>query len=174
MAISKEKKRQIVADLEEKLSRSQALIMTDYRGLKVSELMSLRNRLEEESCGYHVVKNRMVKLAIERAGLPYHPPLFDGPTAIGFCYGNPVEPAKILFDYAEKNKLLSIRGGMIGYQICEAKDIEALVTLPSREALVAQMMGLLRAPLANLVHVLSAPLRELAYILEARRKQLEA
>lgn len=173
MAISREKKEKAVADLVEKLSRSQALIMTDYRGLKVEEMRSLRHRLREESCGYHVVKNSLVRLAMEKVGLPFEERLFAGPTAIGFCYEDAVNPAKALVNYAGETKSLSIRGGLIGSQVVSAEEIISLFQLPSRNELLAQMIAQLQAPLAGLANVLSESVRALIYILQARAEQME-
>ena len=173
MAISREKKEKIVADLAERFSRSQALIMTDYRGLKVEEMRILRNRLREESCGYHVVKNSLVKLAMEKAGLPFEEALFTGPTAIGFCYQEVVAPAKALVNCAKETKTLSIRGGLMGNQVVSEGEIISLSQLPSRDELLAQTIAQLQAPLVGLVNILSDNLKTLVYILQTRAEQME-
>lgn len=173
MAISREKKEEIVADLVEKFSRSQALIMTDYRGLTVEEMKILRNRLREESCGYHVVKNRLVKLAMEKVGLPFQETLFAGPTAIGFCYEDVVAPAKVLVNYATETKSLSIRGGLMGNQVVSERETISLSQLPSRDELLAQMLAQLQAPLVGLVNTLSDSLRALIYLLQVRAERME-
>jgi len=173
LAISREKKEKIVADLVEKFSRSQALIMTDYRGLKMAEMRTLRNRLREESCGYHVVKNSLVKLAMEEVGLPFEKRLFAGPTAIGFCYGDVVASTKALVDYSNETKTLSIRGGLMGSQIISEGEIISLSQLPSRDALLAQTIAQLQAPLVGLVNVLSESLRALIYLLQVRAEEME-
>jgi len=173
LAISKEKKEKIVADLVEKFSRSQALIMTDYRGLKVEEMRTLRNRLREESCGYHVVKNSLVKLAMEKVGLSFEEALFAGPTAIGFCYEDVVAPAKALVNYAQETKTLSIRGGLMGSRVISEGEMISLAQLPSRDELLAQMIAQLQAPLVGLVNVLSDSLRALIYLLQVRAEQME-
>jgi len=173
LAISREKKEKIIADLVEKFSRTQSLIMTDYRGLKVEEMRTLRNRLREESCDYHVVKNNLVKLAMERVGLPFEKTLFAGPTAIGFCYKEVVAPAKALVDYAKETKTLSIRGGLMGTRIVSEGEMISLSQLPSRDELLAQMIAQLQAPLVGLVNILSDSLRALIYLLQVRAEQME-
>jgi large subunit ribosomal protein L10 len=172
MAISREKKEQLVEDLSEKLSRSTALIMTDYRGLSTAELTSLRNRLRQVEAGFHVVKNSMVKLAMEQAGLPWEESLFDGPTAIGFCYEEIPGPAKLFVDFGNENKYLSIRGGFLGHDLLSAAQIEELASLPSGEVLLAQVVSRMSWPLVGLVNVLSAPLRDFLYVIQARVGQL--
>jgi len=172
MAISREKKERIVEDLADKLSRSQALIMTDYRGLNTAELGELRNRLREEETGFHVVKNNLVRLAMEQAGLPWEPSLFDGPTAIGFCYDEVTGPAKVLADFSKESKVLSIRGGLLGEGLLDAGQISDLASLPSREVLLAQVLARISGPLHGLVNVLNAPLQDFAYVLQARVQQM--
>lgn len=172
MAASREKKKQIVADLTDKLVRSEALIMTDYRGLSAAEINELRNQLREAETGFHVVKNRLVKLALEQAGLPWEQWLFDGPTAIGFCYEDVPGPAKILVEFANESKTFSIRGGMLGKKLVDGAQVSDLAALPSSEVLIAQAVARMQGPLVGLIGVLSAPLQNLVYVLESRSGQL--
>lgn len=173
MAISREKKEQIVTDLTEKLSRSKALIMTNFTGLDTGEMRELRNKLRETETGYHVVKNSLVKLALQGVGLPWVETLFDGPTAIGFCYEDVPGPAKVLVDFGKENDLLSIRGGLLGDKPLGAAQISELAALPSEEVLIAAVVVRISAPLVGLVHVLSAPLQNLVHVLNARSAQLQ-
>jgi large subunit ribosomal protein L10 len=172
MAVSREKKEQIVADLAEKLARSEALIMTDYRGLNTAEISELRIKLRETETGYHVVKNSLMKLAMEQAGFSWEPSLFDGPTAVGFCYEDVPSSAKILVDFAKESKTFSVRGGMLGKEPVAAAQISDLAELPSEEVLIAQVVARITGPLVGLVNVLNAPLQNLAYVLQARSEQL--
>ena len=172
MAISRDKKEQIVEDLAEKLSRSRGLIMTDYRGLTTADLTELRNKLREEETGFHVVKNSLVRRAMEAAGMPWDDALFDGPTAIGFCYEDLPGPAKVLVDFTSESKTLSIRGGLLGQAILNAAQVSELASLPSSEVLIAQVVARVSGPLFGLVNVLSAPLRDLVNVLQARAERL--
>jgi large subunit ribosomal protein L10 len=172
MAISREKKERIVEDLAEKLTRSSALIMMDYRGLTNAELTQLRNKLRDEETGFHVVKNSLVKRAMEAAGLSWDDALFAGPTAIGFCYEDVPGPAKILANFSSEGKTLSIRGGLLGDTVLDAAQISDLASLPSGEVLIAQVVARVSGPLYGLISVLSAPLRDLIYVLQAREGQL--
>lgn len=174
MAISREKKQELVKSYTEELSRSQAAIMTDYRGLSVAELNQLRNKMREAGSGYHVVKNRLVKLALKEAGLPVPEEFLQGPTAIGFCYEDVVAPAKVLTEYAKEFKVLTIKGGILGDKVVDAQVISSLADLPPREVLLAQVLSGIRSPLAGLVNVLSGTLRGLVTVLKARADQLEA
>jgi large subunit ribosomal protein L10 len=172
MALSRERKEKVVEELTEKLSRSQALIMTDYRGLSTAEMTELRNRLRDQETGFHVVKNSLVKLAMEQAGLPWEPSLFDGPTAIGFCYEDIPGPAKVLVDFCTESKIMSVRGGMLGDSLLDASRISDLASLPSGEVLIAQVVSRISGPLVGLVNVLNGPLQNLAYVLQARVRQM--
>jgi large subunit ribosomal protein L10 len=173
MAISREKKNQLVVDLTEKLERSEALIMTDYRGLNTAEINELRTKLRETETGYHVVKNSLVRLALEQAGLPWEQSLFDGPTAIGFCYEDVPGTAKILVDFADENKTFSIRGGLLGEELVNVAQISDLAKLPSSEVLIAQAVARIQGPLVGLMSVLSTPLQNLVSVLQAHSAQLE-
>ncbi len=174
MAISKEKKQELVKSYVEAFSRSQAAILTNYSGLSVAELNRLRNKMRETGSGYHVVKNRLVKLALQEAGLPVPEELLQGPTAIGFCYEDVVTPAKVLSEYAKESKELTIKGGFLGERVIDGQGILSLADLPSRDVLLAQLLSGVQSPIAGLVNVLSGPLRGLVTVLKARADQLEA
>lgn len=173
MAISRQKKEEMATDLTDKFSQSEGIIMTGYQGLSVTDLNRLRNQLREIGCSYQVAKNRIVKLVMEQMGLPVVESLFDGPTAIGFCYQEISGPAKVMGDFAEEMPDFSIRGGLLGDRVLTADEVSALAALPSREILLAQVVAGMQAPLAGLVNLLSGSIRNLVYVLQARTKQLE-
>jgi large subunit ribosomal protein L10 len=174
LAISKEKKQELINSYLEKFSRSQAAILTDYRGLSVAELNQLRNKMREAGSGYHVVKNRLVKLALREAGLPVPEELLQGPTAIGFCYEDVVAPAKALTEYTKESKVLAIKGGILGERVMDVQAISSLADLPPRDILLTQLLNGIQSPIAGLVNVLSGTLRGLVTVLKARADQLEA
>lgn len=173
MALSRERKDEILGELEERLRGSEALLMADYRGLTVPEMQTIRNRLGDLDCTFQVVKNRLVRLAMERVGMEYVPALFDGPTAIGFCYQDVVGPAHALVEYARETKLLAIRGGLIGDKILDQSQVEEIASLPAYEELVARMMSRLQAPLYGLAYVLSEQVQRLLRVVLARAQELE-
>jgi len=174
LAISREKKQELVKSYAEAFSRSQAAILTNYSGLPVAELNRLRNKMREAGSGYHVVKNRLVKLALREAGLPVPEELLQGPTAIGFCYEDVVAQAKVLTEYAKESKELTIKGGFLGERVFDGQAISSLADLPSRDVLLAQLLSGVQSPIAGLVNVLSGTLRGLVTVLKARADQLEA
>jgi len=174
LAISKEKKQELVKTYAEELSRSQAAILTNYSGLSVAELNRLRNKMREAGSGYHVVKNRLVKLALREAGLPVPEELLQEPTAIGFCYEGVIAPAKVLTEYAKESKVLTIKGGILGERVIDVQVISSLAALPPRDVLLAQLLSGIQSPVAGLVNVLSGTLRGLVTVLKARADRLEA
>ena len=173
MPRSNKKKEELVVDLMEKLSRSKAVYVTNYRGLSVGEISQLRNRLRGVSSGYQVVKNTLTKLALVKVGMPVSEALLEGPTAIGFCYDDLIEPAKVMVNFARENPLFSIKGGLLGGKELTAGEVASLVTLPSREVLLSQVMAGLQAPIVGLRNVLTGPFRNLLYVLQAHIEQLE-
>jgi large subunit ribosomal protein L10 len=168
------KKREVVDELTEKLGRSHMAVVTDYRGLTVSDMAQLRRQLREAGVDYEVAKNTLLRLAAERAGYPDMGALLAGPTAVAFARGDVAKAAKALKDYARTSKIFSIKGGVLGHQILNADDVNTVADLPSKEVLVAKLLGTVQAPIVNLVSVLGGPVRSLAYVLQARAKQLEA
>jgi large subunit ribosomal protein L10 len=161
-------KSKAVDALAERLAGSTALIVTEYRGLRVTELQELRKRLRARRVEYHVVKNSLLSRAaskIKRDGLTK---LLAGPTAIAFSNGDEVELAKGLMDEVRVLKAMKILGGLLGEQAVSAEDISALARLPGRAYLQGQIVGSLQAPLAQMVGLLEAPFRNLVHVLTAR------
>ena len=173
-AKSKEKKAEIIEQLQEAISKCTIAILTDYRGLATSEMTALRRKLQESGSQYQVVKNTLARLAAERAGRDDLASSFEGPLAIAFGYGDIVTPARVLSTYIrEVKENLSIKGGFLSHRLLTAEDVMTLSTLPSREILVARVLGRMKSPMAALVSYLTAPLSGLAGVLQARIKQLE-
>jgi len=172
LAISKDKKRELVADYEEKLKRSQAIILTNYQGLNVTEINQLRNQLRVAGTGYHVIKNTLLSLALEKAGLPKPDALLEGPTAVSFCYQDAQPAAKVLTKFASGHNGFSLKGGLLGHRLLTGEDITRLANLPPRDVLVAQVLAALQSPMIRLANVLSGPMRGLVTVLKARADQL--
>lgn len=171
---SREKKAEIIDRLQDVFSKCSVAILTDYRGLSVAEITLLRRRLGESGVEYRVVKNTLARFAAERAGRNELLSFFEGPVAIAFGYGDITEPARILDDYIRNSKVsLGIRGGFLGDRTLTVEDVTTLSTLPSREILIARIMGGMQAPISGLVNCLAAPMRGIAGVLQARIKQLE-
>lgn len=173
MAITKKKKQELVAQYTDLLSRSQATILTDYRGLTATEISGLRNKLREVDSQYHVIKNTLFRLALQNVGHSVPEELLVGPVAVSFCLGEIPPSAKTLVDFAKDSKVLIIKGGLLSGKAIGVEDIQALSSLPSREVLLAQVLAGMQSPISGLVTVLSGPIRGLLNVLKARSEQLE-
>ena len=171
----REKKAQIIDQLTEVFTKSNYIILTDYRGLAAGEINDLRRRLTEAQAQYRVVKNSLARFAAERAGRDELVSSFEGPVAIAFGNGDITEPAKVLTDFIRTTRSpLSIKGGLLGTRRLTADNVEALATLPSREVLISQIIGGMNSPLTRLATLLASPLRGVMGVLQARITQLEA
>lgn len=172
--MARPEKEATVAELKEKFSRAQAVILTNYRGLTVAEMTELRKKLREAGLEYKVAKNTLTRLAAKDFVGDALDAYLPGPTGLAFAYDDPVAPAKILSEFAKTHKALEIKGGVLQNKVIDAEGVKALADLPPREVLVAQLLGLLQSPIRRLVTVLSGPQRNLVYALEAIRKKKEA
>ncbi len=173
MAISKEKKKELVAWYTDLFSRSGAAILTDYRGLTVTDTTQLRRKVQEMSSDFHIVKNNLVKLALQEAGLPVPEEMLEGPTAIGFCYGDIPPAAKALLDFAKETKILKIKGGLLGDRVINADQISAIADLPPREILLGQVLSTVQSPSGQIVGTVTSAIHNILSILRARIEQLE-
>jgi large subunit ribosomal protein L10 len=168
-------KERVVAELADRLRSTETLMVADYRGLSMPEIEELRTRLLEAGARFTVVKNTLTKLAAEAAGTKDVLELVDGPTAIAFLEadGDPVAVAKVLSETGRAHDVLVIRGGILDGSLVGDADIKRLATLPSHEALRAQLAGAVAAPLTTVVGLFTAPLRDLVGVIDARIRQLE-
>jgi len=161
-------KSRAVDALAEQLRGSTAVIVTDYRGLKVGELQDLRKRLRPKGVEYHVVKNSLFTRAAEKTDRRGLESLLTGPTAVALGKIDEVELAKGLVDEARVLKSLRILGAYIGGHTMTVEDVQTLARLPSRAHLHGQIVGSLQAPLAQLTGLFQAPAQNLIYVLSAR------
>ena len=174
--LTRAQKTEAVADLKAKFSRANSVIIAEYRGLDVATLDKLRAKLRADGPGnyeYHVVKNSLLRIASEGSDVSVLKPHFQGPTAVAISYGDPVKLAKTLVDYAKEHDKFALRGGMLAGKAIDTKEIATLATLPSLDALRAQLIGLLQAPARKILGVLQAPGGQIARLASARSKQLE-
>jgi large subunit ribosomal protein L10 len=171
LAISKERKREIVADYAEKMSSSQAMILADYRGLSVADLSELRVGLREVEGVFQVVKNTLFDRALQDAGIPVPWGHLEGPIAVGYCFDEVPPVAKALTEFAKEQASLKIHGAILGQEFLDAEGVKSLADLPAREVLLAQLVGAVQGPMSNLVTTITAPMRELVHVLQARSEQ---
>jgi large subunit ribosomal protein L10 len=160
-------KGQIIEDIARKLRDSRGAVLLDYRGLTVSAITNLRRQLVAEQVEFHVTKNTLLRIAAERADVGVASELLEGPTAIAFGWADEVTPARLLTEFARRNRLVSVKGGILGGRSIDAAQVGQVAQLPGREVLLAQLLGALQAPLAQTLGVLQAPAREIAGLAQA-------
>lgn len=171
MAISKERKTELVADYVDKMNRSQGIILTDYRGLTVAHMTDLRRRLREVDGSFQVVKNTLFRRALKEADIPVPEENLQGPMAAGFCLKDPPPVAKVLVDFAKETQILEIQGAFLGARYIGKDAVKDLADLPPREVLLALLVGSVQGPMSSLASTITAPLRELVQVLQARSEQ---
>ena len=156
MSKNRELKVQVVADIVEKLKGAQSMVVCSYSGLTVEQVTNLRKLCREKEVHYCVLKNRLVLRALQELGIGGMDHLLEGPNAFVFSTKDVTNAPKIVNDFIEKNKLtsLEIKGGLMGTEVLDAAGVKALAALPSREELLATMVGCLVSPVSALVAVL--------------------
>lgn len=165
-----EAKRDTVAALREELSRSRTLVVSEYRGLNVKEIAEIRRALRKHDVGYHIVKNRLMRIAAADSIGEALSPLLIGPTAIAFGTDE-ATTAKAVLDATRPYKLVKVTGAVLGDQAISAAEVVTLAGLPSREVLLAKLAGAIQSPTATLAGLLGANLRNLGNALVQVRDQ---
>jgi large subunit ribosomal protein L10 len=173
----KSKKAEVIAELEGEIREAAAMIVADYRGLSVGRLAQVRRDLRPLDASLRVSKNTLARIAAERSGNDGLAALLQGPTAIAFCQGDAAAVAKKLSDVARETRILRLKGAVLEGRTLDEEGVRRLATLPPKEALQAQVVGVLAAPLQQLVNVLAAAPREFVVVLDQiiqKRQQAEA
>lgn len=173
------KKQEIVAELKAQLESAKGVVLTSYKGLTVAQDTELRRELRAAGVTYHVVKNTMLRLAAKEAGIEGLDEHLEGTTAFAFSAEDAVAPAKVICDFMKKNKLeeaevLTVKVGMVEGKVIDAAGVKALASLPSREELIAKILGSMQAPISGTVNVLQGVIRNAVYVLDAVRAQKES
>ncbi|MFN8099266.1 MAG: 50S ribosomal protein L10 [Dermatophilaceae bacterium] len=169
--MAKANKSAAIAELTEKFRSSNAAVLTEYRGLTVKQLTSLRTTLRGNAT-YAVVKNTLTDIAARDAGVTAFDGSLAGPTAIAFIEGDVVEAAKGLRDFAKANPLLVIKGGVLDGRALSADEVRKLADLESREVLLAKLAGAMNASLSRAVYLFAAPLSQAARTIDALRAKV--
>lgn len=172
-------KQAVVAQLKEQLESAKGVVLTSYKGLTVAQDTELRRKLREAGVSYHVVKNTMLRIAAKEAGIEGIEEHLEGTTAFAFSTEDAVAPAKVICGFIKKNKLedaevLTVKVGMVEGKVIGVDEVKALAALPSREELIAKLLGSMNAPISNTVNVLQGVIRNAVYVLDAIRSQKES
>ncbi len=164
-------KREVVEGISGKMKAAKAMVFADYRGLTVEQDTELRSALRKAGVEYKVVKNTLARFAAKENGLDGLDTYFNGPTAMASSDSDPVAPAKILSEYAKKYDKLELKAGVVEGRIIDVNGIKSLAELPSREVLIARVLGGLNAPISGFVNVLNGNIRGLVVALNAIAEQ---
>lgn len=156
-----------VAEIKDRFQRSKSAILIDYRGLTVEEVTGLRNDFRKQGVEYKVYKNTLINRALEESGIKGMEQYLNGPTAVAFGYQDAVAPAKIIDTTIKKLKKTQVKAGYVEGKVFDATAIQALADLPSREVLMARLLGSMQAPITGTVTVLGGVLRSVLYALKA-------
>lgn len=174
MPTTKAQKTAMLADIKEKMEKAQVTILADFRGIPVAKITDLRTRLRKAGGEIKVTKNTIAGIAAKEIGIEGLEDYLKGPTVFAFSTEDPVAPAKILSDFAREIKQgLDIKAGVLEGKVINADGVKALADLPSREVLLAKVLGGMQAPMYGFASVLAANLRNLVYVLDQVRQQKE-
>lgn len=163
--VKKEKKKEIISDLEKKIQKQKLIIFFDFTGIKTRELSQLRNELKETGNELKVVKKSLAQVAFSKAGFNVDFKKIKAQLAFVFGFKDEILPAKITWQFSEKNPSLKILGGIFEKNLISPERIVELAKLPTREELLAKLIGSIRAPISNFINVLQGNLRNLIFIL---------
>ncbi len=147
-------KAKVVDEIADRLSRAKCVAFVDYRGLTVAETTELRNEMKKENIDFKVYKNRLVKLALEKAKIEFNYPL-ENTLALAFSYSDEVAPARILKNAADKLKKTDLKFGILNGKAMDEAGIKALASIPSKEVLISKLLFCIKSPLTKLAIVCS-------------------
>ena len=156
MGKNREIKEAKVSEIKEKMEKAQGIIFAKYQGLTVEEDTELRKALREAGVEYKVYKNTLTTLAAKELGFDGIVDALEGPLSVAFGYEDPTVPAKVLNDFAKNHKKLELVAGIVQGEIFDEAKVKQLATIPSREILIAKLLGSFKAPLSNLAYLLNA------------------
>jgi large subunit ribosomal protein L10 len=168
--VNKDEKTALIADLHDRVTNASLGVVTEYRGLTVAQMNKLRRELQAVGASYRVTKNTLTRRAIKETAFAKLDELLRGPTGLVTSAKDPVAVAKILVKFAEQNDKLKIQGGVLDGEPLPASAVSALSKLPSREVLIAQLLGLLQAPASQLLRTIQEPGASLVRLLGAIEK----
>ncbi|MFM8518849.1 MAG: 50S ribosomal protein L10 [Solirubrobacterales bacterium] len=160
--MDRQRKEALVEELGEEIREAESIFAIDYRGISVSQSAELRGKLREADASFRVVKNRLTKLAAEKAGVAELEPMLDGPTALTFVRGDTATAAKAITTFNREYEVLSYKGGLMGDMLLDEDRFKEIARLPSRDALNAQLAGMVASPIVTLTRGLGSMVQGLA------------
>lgn len=167
MSIGKNRKKQIVKNLVEKLQPAQAVVFADFTGLSTPEIEELRNKVEEQKAYFNIVKNTLLDIACQESHYgDLSTEITTGPTATLLCLKDPIAPIKVLYEFAKSNENLKIKGGFLEKHALTKQEIISLAKLPTKDILISAVIRGIQTPAVNLVYVLQANIKNLIRVLD--------
>lgn len=149
-------KQQLVNEIADQVKASDGIVAVDYLGLTVAEATELRRQLREEGVTFKVLKNTMMRRAMDEAGIAYTDSVFQGPTAIAFSGEDATAPARILKNFSKNAEALTLKGGFFGGKELSIEEIERIASLPNREGVLSMLLSVLQAPVRNVAYAVKA------------------
>jgi large subunit ribosomal protein L10 len=171
LAKSKQQKETILAEYADWLEKSQAVVLVEYTGVTMKQLDGIRAKVRETGGEFHIVKNTLAKLALEKSGRPVPANLMEKSTAFGFAFNDVAAFSKALNDATKGMEAIKVKGGFLGMEALSAAQVKALANLPTLPVARAQLLGVLLAPASKLVRTLAEPGRSLASVVKAHVDQ---
>lgn len=172
--MNRTEKTELASALKDKFSKAKVAIFSDYKGLTANQANDLRKQLRAQNAEAKVIKNNVARLLVKESFLGTGATVVDnnvGPTLVTFAYGDPAAAAKVLHKFAQDNEAFNLKNGILGDQAIDMAGVEELAKLPSREVLLAKVLGSMNAPISNFVGVLAAVPRSLVTVLSAIEKK---
>ena len=173
MAITKARKTELLEQYDELIQNSRAIFLAEYTGMNVKQMNALRDKVYEANGAFHVTKNTLFRIALEKAAKELPSDFLEGQLATGFALEEAPSLAKALVDYAKDDEKVTLRGGFLGDEFVTVEQIEALAKLPNLEQLRSQIIGLIDGPARNVASVLASGVRQVVNVVDAYAKSEE-
>lgn len=174
MAVIRPEKVAKIAEIKELITNSKATVLVDFCGLTVAQDTKLRVEMRKAGITYIVVKNTLLRIAAQEAGIEGLEASLEKNTAIAVSPEDPVAVAKLICEFAKANKELKVKVGILDGKVISAEEVKALAALPPKEVLIAKMLGSMNSPIAGFVNVLQGSIRKVVYAIDAVRKEKES
>lgn len=174
MALSKQKKNEVVEQYKDWLNNSQSVILVEYTGATMKDMENIRTQVRESEGEFHVVKNTLMKLAFEASGFSIPEGLLENSSAASFAFTDPAATAKALSDAVKGLDAIKVKGGYMGQEMLNVEQVKALSDLPPLPVVRGQLLGVLQAPAGKLVRTIAEPARSLAAVFQAYSEQAQA
>jgi len=171
LAISKQRKEELVTQYTDWMNRSKAMFITEYKGMTMSQIDELRRRVREAGGEFHIVKNTLSQVAFKSAGLEVAPKLLEGSSAVVYAFQDAPAMAKLVSEFARTSEFIKVKGGYLDKHQIAAKDVQALAELPPLPVMRAHLLGVIMAPASKLARTLAEPARQVAAVLKAYADQ---